>query len=99
MVQNDDDTIETFDSVKTGNLIEHDKHYKLHVCCNSCTYIVFLTASAKERSKPVKHASFVNQLSSVPPVENVHNIAQNLPVGDVCKTSGKHCHPRVPAQE
>ena len=31
MVQNDSDTVETFDSVKTGNLIEHDKHCKLHV--------------------------------------------------------------------
>ena len=32
MVQNSSDTLETFDSVKTGNLIEHDMHCKLHVC-------------------------------------------------------------------
>ena len=29
--------IHFFDSVKPGDLIEHDKHCKLHVCCNSCT--------------------------------------------------------------
>ena len=30
---------------------------------------------------PVKHASFVNHLFSVPPVENVHNVTQYLPMG------------------
>ena len=35
----------------------------------------------KIKIKSVKHASFVNHLCSVSPVENVHNVAQNLPVG------------------
>ena len=35
----------------------------------------------KIKIKPVKHAAIVNHLCSVPPVENVHNVAQNLPVG------------------
>ena len=35
-------TVETLDSVKTGDLMEHDKHCKLQVRCNSCTLCVFL---------------------------------------------------------
>ena len=53
---------------------------------------VFSRASNRERSqpcsgkiriKPVKHTSFGNHLWSVhkQPLENVHNVAQNLPVG------------------
>ena len=49
--------------------------------------------------KHVCHASFVNHLCSVPPVKNFHNVAQNLPVGDIVKTSGKHGPPRMPAEE
>ena len=41
----------TFDSVRSHNLMEHDKHYKLGLCCNSCTDFVF-RASTKERSNP-----------------------------------------------
>ena len=39
--------------------------------------------SRKDQTKSVNHASFVNNLSSVPTVENFHNVAQNLPVGDI----------------
>ena len=38
VVQNNSDTVETLGSVKTGNLIEQERHCKLHSCCNSCTY-------------------------------------------------------------
>ena len=68
-------------------MIEQERLCKLHSCGNSCSFCAFSKASAKERNrtgkikiKPVKHVSFVNHLCSVPPVENVHNVAQNLPV-------------------
>ena len=35
----------------------------------------------KIKTKPVKHAAFVNHLCYVPPVGNVHNVAQSLPAG------------------
>ena len=38
-------------------------------------------AVEKIKIKSVKCASFVNHLCSVPPVENVHNVVQSLPVG------------------
>ena len=34
----------------------------------------------KIKIKHVKHAFFVNHLCFVPPVENVHNVAQNIPL-------------------
>ena len=80
MVKNVSDTVETFDSVKTGNLIEQEKHCKLCSCCNSCPVV------EKIKIKPVKHASFVNRLCSVPHVENVQSVAPNLPMGGLRKT-------------
>ena len=44
------ESAKTSESDKTDDLMEHDKHCKLHVCCNSCTYFVF-RASTKERSE------------------------------------------------
>ena len=81
VVDNVFEGVKILDSVKTGDLMKHDKHCKLHTCCNSCTYCGFARASTKERSnsgsnkirrKPVNHASFVSQLCCVPSVENVH---------------------------
>ena len=99
--------LETFESVKIGNMTKHDKHCKLHICYNSCTYCILLIASAKERSKhtavkkikikPVKHASFVKHLCAVHPVESVHNVAQNLPVWVIRRISRKDGPPRVQA--
>ena len=67
---NDSDTILTLDLVKTNKLFNQERHYKLHPCCNSCTYCVFSRASAKERSKPpvekikIKPTSFISHLYS-----------------------------------
>ena len=90
VMQNDSDTIETTNSVKTSKLTDQERHCKLHSCCNSCTYCVFLghpqkkgasPAVEKIKTKPVKHASFVNHSYFVPLVENAHSVVQNLPVG------------------
>ena len=86
VVQNYLDTLETANSVKTNKFIDQKRHCKLHSCRNSCTFCVFF--SRKEKSKPrsekdknkiYKTYFFVNHLSSVPPIENVHNVAQIYP--------------------
>ena len=82
------DPIEILHLDKSSKLPDQEIHCYLHSCCNSCTYCVFSLhpqrkgvspAVEKVKIKPVKHASFVNNLC--PSVENVLNGAQNPPVG------------------
>ena len=52
MVPNDTDTVESFDSVNTGNLIEQDKHCELHCILQLVYLLCFFEGIRKERSKP-----------------------------------------------
>ena len=64
-------------------MTEHDKYYKNYMYVVTHVLALFFRLHLQKKGVSVKHTSFVNHSSSVPPVENVHNIAQNLPVADV----------------
>ena len=61
------------------------KHFK--ICCRNQAVLVegnkaVSPAIDNIRIKAVNHASFVSHLCFAP-MENIHNVAQNLPLGDV----------------